>query len=141
MKLHTEYGRNALLRAEQRLGSSMASPFFQYAQDLVYIHHEKWSGKGYPQGLAGEDIPLAGRLMALADIYDALRTKRVYKPAFSHSKTRSIILAGRGNHFDPEVVDAFLALEDRFFEIAEKLADSEEEEVTRAETPQARAAR
>ncbi len=123
MKRHTEYGRDALLRAEERLGDSMVSPYFRYARDVVYSHHEQWSGEGYPEGLAGKEIPLAGRLMALADIYDALRTKRVYKPAFSHRKTRAIILSGRDTHFDPEVVDAFVALEDRFLEISEKYAD------------------
>jgi adenylate cyclase len=125
MKQHTRYGRDALLRAEDRLGSGLASPYFQYARDVVYAHHEKWEGGGYPLGLAGEEIPLAGRLMAIADVYDALRTKRVYKPAYSHNKARNIIVAGRGAQFDPDVVDAFLALEDRFVQIAEKFADPE----------------
>lgn len=127
MKRHTRYGRDALLRAEERLGSRLSAPYFQFARDVVYAHHEQWSGRGYPLGLAGEEIPLAGRLMALADVYDALRSERVYKPAFSHQKARGIILAGRGTHFDPRVVDAFLALEDRFIEIAKQYADSEEE--------------
>jgi adenylate cyclase len=127
MKQHTRYGRDALLRAEERLGSGLASPYFQYARDVVYAHHEKWGGGGYPLGLAGEDIPLAGRLMAIADVYDALRSKRVYKPAYSHAKARELIVAGRESQFDPEVVDAFLALEDRFLEIAEAFADPEPE--------------
>jgi len=128
MKQHPRYGRDALLRAEERLGSGLASPYFRYARDVVYAHHEKWAGGGYPLGLSGEEIPLAGRIMALADVYDALRGKRVYKPAFSHAKARNIILAGRENHFDPEVVDAFLALEDRFVRIAEEFSDSERRE-------------
>lgn len=128
MKQHTRYGRDALLRAEERLGSGLASPYFKYARDVVYAHHEKWAGGGYPLGLAGEDIPLAGRLMAIADVYDALRSQRVYKPAYSHEKAKGIIVAARGTQFDPAVVDAFLALEDRFVEIAEEFADPEHAE-------------
>jgi putative two-component system response regulator len=129
MKLHTRYGRDALMRAEERLGSGLASPYFKYARDVVYAHHEKWAGGGYPLGLAGEDIPLAGRLMAIADVYDALRSQRVYKPAYSHEKAKGIIVAGRGIQFDPAVVDAFLALEDKFVEIAEEFADPEHAEM------------
>jgi response regulator RpfG family c-di-GMP phosphodiesterase len=81
-------------------------------------HHEKWDGSGYPDGLAGNDIPVSGRLMALADVYDALISERVYKPAFSHQQAREIIIEGSGSHFDPDVVEAFLALEDAFQEIA-----------------------
>ncbi|WP_042007363.1 HD-GYP domain-containing protein, partial [Aeromonas dhakensis] len=80
--------------------------------------HEKWDGSGYPAGLAGEAIPLSGRLMALADVYDALISKRVYKPAFSHEQARTIIVEGRGRHFDPAIVDAFLACEEEFRQIA-----------------------
>lgn len=127
MKRHTDYGRDALRRAEERLGSPLASPYFRFAQDAVYAHHEQWGGEGYPQGLAGDEIPLAGRLMAVADVYDALRTKRVYKPAYTHEMAKSIILSGRGTHFDPDVVDAFVALEDRFIEISERYADPEED--------------
>ena len=127
MKRHTRYGRDALVRAEERLETELTSPYFRFARDVVFAHHEQWSGGGYPLGLAGEQIPPAGRLMAMADVYDALRSQRVYKPAFSHAKTRGIIVSGRGTHFDPEVVDAFLALEERFVEIAERYADPEEE--------------
>lgn len=134
MKRHTRYGRDALVRAEQRLGSPLASPYFRFAQDVVFAHHEKWSGDGYPLGLSGREIPLAGRLMAIADVYDALRSRRVYKPAFSHRKARGIIVAGRGIHFDPEVVDAFLALEERFVRIAEKYAEPPEEPAAETES-------
>ncbi len=76
---------------------------------LTRYHHEKWDGSGYPDGLSGEDIPLGGRIMALADVYDALRSNRPYKEAFSHEKSVGIILSGKGSHFDPAVVDAFEA--------------------------------
>lgn len=126
MKRHTEYGRQALARAEERLGLPMASPYFHFAKEIAYSHHERWAGGGYPKGLSGNQIPPAGRIMALADVYDALRTKRVYKPAYSHAKARAIILEGRGSHFDPDVVDAFIALEERFIEIFERFADPDE---------------
>jgi len=76
---------------------------------LTRYHHEKWDGTGYPEGLAGENIPLGGRIMALADVYDALRSNRPYKEAFSHERSVGIIIDGKGSHFDPVVVDAFLA--------------------------------
>ena len=97
--------------------------FLNLAKEIAYGHHEKWDGSGYPQGLAGDAIPLSARLMALADVYDALISKRVYKPAFSHEKARDIILEGRGAHFDPQIVDAFLAVEDEVRRIAAQLAD------------------
>lgn len=86
-------------------------------------HHEKWDGSGYPAGLAGDGIPIAARLMALADVYDALSCRRVYKSAMAPEDVEAIILAGRGKHFDPDVVDAFSAIQDRFVEIAEKFRD------------------
>lgn len=121
MKRHTLYGRNALLIAEKRLGSNS---FLRFARQIAYTHHEKWDGSGYPQGLKADEIPCAGRLMALADVYDALISKRVYKPAFSHKKAKKIILEGRGIHFDPDVVDMFIELEEEFQQIARKYADS-----------------
>lgn len=128
MKSHATIGKTALSRAEERVGNVQASPYFRFAREMTYSHHEKWDGTGYPEGLKGEAIPLAGRLMALADVYDALRTQRVYKPAFPHEKARAIILEGRGRHFDPAVVDAFLAIEDEFIHISEKYADVLHEE-------------
>ncbi len=95
-----------------------SSSFLKVAREISLTHHEKWDGSGYPNALSGETIPLSGRLMALADVYDALISKRVYKPAFSHEKAKSIILDGRGKHFDPEVVEAFLSIEDEFKRIA-----------------------
>ncbi|MBF0530335.1 MAG: two-component system response regulator, partial [Deltaproteobacteria bacterium] len=105
MKMHTIYGRNALFSAEKRLGNNS---FLRVAREIAYTHQEKWNGTGYPEGLKGSEIPIPGRLMALADVYDALISKRTYKPPFPHEKAVSIIAEGRGSHFDPDVVDAFL---------------------------------
>lgn len=115
MKQHPMIGSQALTSAQATLGSSS---FLSVACEIMETHHEKWDGSGYPNGLAGDDIPVSGRLMALADVYDALISARVYKPAFSHEKARDIIVEGSGSHFDPDVVQAFLALEDTFQEIA-----------------------
>jgi HD-GYP domain-containing protein (c-di-GMP phosphodiesterase class II) len=97
--------------------------FLIMACDIAQSHHEKWDGSGYPQGLIGNDIPLAARLMALADVYDALISARVYKPAFSHDKAKAIILDGNGTHFDPEVVAAFVHCERDFLSIAAEFND------------------
>jgi putative two-component system response regulator len=97
--------------------------FLRITKDIAYSHHERWDGRGYPQGLAGDDIPLAARLMALADVYDALISVRVYKPAMSHSDASAIIIAERGKHFDPDIVDAFIAQQDAFRDIAAKYSD------------------
>ena len=124
MKKHTIYGEEALRITEQKLGGDS---FLQYAREIAYTHQEKWDGSGYPQGLKGDDIPLPGRLMALADVYDALISKRVYKPPFPHEKAVQIIVEGKNKHFDPAIVDAFLELEDTFRNIALTFADYEEE--------------
>jgi response regulator RpfG family c-di-GMP phosphodiesterase len=123
MKRHTIIGRDAFLAAKKRLGSE-TTPFLELAQEIVYTHHEKWDGTGYPQGLKGEEIPISGRIMALADVYDALISKRVYKEAFSHEKAKEIIISERGKHFDPDIVDAFLAVEEKFKRIAHVYIDS-----------------
>ncbi|MBV6341566.1 HD domain-containing protein [Candidatus Magnetobacterium casensis] len=120
MKMHAVYGRDALLKAAKTLGSNS---FLDISMEIAYCHHEKWDGTGYPEGLTGDSIPMPGRLMALADVYDALITKRVYKDAFSHEVARDIILKGRGSHFDPAVVDAFLSVEDEFVAIASEFKD------------------
>ena len=124
MKKHTTYGRDALLKAEESLGSSS---FLQLAREIAYTHHEKWDGSGYPEGVRGDKIPVSGRLMALADVYDALVSKRVYKPPMPHTKAVQIIEEGKGTQFDPNVVDAFLKVESRFKEIALINADFDEE--------------
>lgn len=120
MKQHPQIGADALQVAEDQLGSNS---FLKIAREISLTHHEKWDGSGYPNGLSGEAIPLSGRLMAVADVYDALISKRVYKPAFSHEKARDIIVEGKGSHFDPGVVDAFLAIETTFTEIALEFKD------------------
>lgn len=120
MKGHARIGADALQVAEDQLGSNS---FLKLAREISLTHHEKWDGSGYPSRLQGKAIPVSGRLMALADVYDALISKRVYKPAFSHEKARDIIVEGRGGHFDPDVVDAFLAIEEQFISIAREFAD------------------
>lgn len=125
MKGHPEIGAKALSMAEQQLGSNS---FLQLAKEISLTHHEKWDGSGYPNQLSGEAIPLSGRLMAIADVYDALISERVYKKAFSHEKAKSIILEGNGTHFDPELVTAFVAIEHEFVAIADKYRDMERKE-------------
>jgi putative two-component system response regulator len=124
MKKHTVYGRDALLAAGAQLGENS---FLRFAREIAYSHHERWDGTGYPEGLSGEEIPISGRLMALADVYDALISKRVYKRPFPHAKAVEIIEGDKGKQFDPDVVDAFLNLEDKFRTIALRFADFDEE--------------
>jgi putative two-component system response regulator len=123
MKTHTTLGRDAILVAEKQLNAP--NSFLRFAREIAYSHQEKWDGSGYPEGLAGDAIPVAARLMALADVYDALISKRVYKPAFPHDKAVALIAEGRGSHFDPDMVDAFLLIADEFREISEQFADEE----------------
>ncbi len=123
MKRHTTYGRDAIVKSEEALGDKSSTTFLTLACEIAYSHHEKWDGSGYPEGLSGEDIPLSGRLMAVADVYDALISARVYKPAFPHEKAVAIILEGRGKHFDPALVDAFVDVQDTFRKIALKYTD------------------
>jgi putative two-component system response regulator len=125
MKKHAEIGSRTL---EAAASTYPEAKFLCMARDIACSHHEKFDGSGYPNGLAGEDIPLCGRIVALADVYDALTTKRVYKPAFSHEKAAGIIREGRSRHFDPDIVDAFEANEDRFIAIGKELARREEQE-------------
>jgi adenylate cyclase len=120
MKQHTIYGRDTILAAERKLGNTS---FLCVAREIVYTHHERWDGSGYPEGLKGEQIPVPGRLMALADSYDALTSKRVYKSQIPHEKAVEIIIEEKGSHFDPEVVDAFLEVKENFRQIALKYAD------------------
>jgi putative two-component system response regulator len=114
MKKHTLIGYETLKEA-----ASMATKasYLKMSADIALYHHEKYNGQGYPMGLKGEEIPLASRIVALADVYDALRSKRIYKEAFTHEVSRKIILEGKGEHFDPHIVDAFIACEERFLEI------------------------
>jgi putative two-component system response regulator len=123
MKRHTIYGRDTILEAER----SMAEPqsFLEVAKEIAYSHHEKWDGTGYPQRLKEGQIPLSARLMALADVYDALISKRIYKGAIPHEEAAAIIVKGRGQHFDPDVTDAFLEVQDSFASIAREFKEQE----------------
>jgi len=127
VKMHTVHGREALRSAERHLNQT--APFLDIACDIASSHHERWDGTGYPDGLTGEEIPIPARLMALADVYDALVTYRSYKPAFSHEIAMEIIDGGRGTQFAPEVVDAFLAAEKAFQDIVLEFTDFPEEQV------------
>jgi putative two-component system response regulator len=122
MKTHAKLGSDAIERAEGASGDPL--PFLMLAKEIAHWHHEKWDGSGYPDGLAGEAIPPAARLMALADVFDALISWRVYKKPLPFDEARDIIAAGRGTHFDPDVTDAFLAGFDAFVTIAERHADA-----------------
>jgi putative two-component system response regulator len=121
MKTHTTIGRDAILAAEQELGLKV--DFLKFAKEIAWCHQEKWDGSGYPQGLAGDAIPVSARLMAVADVYDALICRRVYKEAMPHDAAAAIIIEGRGQHFDPDMVDAFVSLQAEFQEIASRYAD------------------
>jgi len=124
MRCHTVYGRDAIQAAAKNLGDNS---FLRLAQEIAYTHQERWDGAGYPQGLAGEAIPIPGRLMAIADVYDALISRRVYKAPFTHAKAVAVIRDGRGSHFDPAMVDAFLDVQETFRQIALKFTESDEE--------------
>jgi len=123
MKTHCRLGRDAIAAAEKKLGTEVA--FLRYAKEIAYSHQEKWDGSGYPEGLSGDAIPVSARLMAVADVYDALISRRVYKDAMSHDEALAIIRAGRGQHFDPDIVDAFLDVHGKFHEIAIEFGDSD----------------
>lgn len=123
MKTHTTLGRDAIEHAERQLGTDVE--FLRMAKEIALSHQEKWDGSGYPQGLAGDDIPVSARLMAIADVYDALISRRVYKDGMPHEKAVSIILEGRGSHFDPDMAEAFEALQEEFRAIAQRYADSD----------------
>jgi len=118
IKTHPKIGYDALKAASSELGDNS---FFDIACDIALYHHEKWNGTGYPSQLKGENIPIAARIMALSDVYDALTSERVYKKAFSHEKAVDIIISEKGEHFDPDVVDAFIEVENLFKKIAFQL--------------------
>jgi putative two-component system response regulator len=123
MKTHTTLGRDAILAAEHLLDSP--NTFLQCAREIAYGHQEKWDGSGYPQGLKGEEIPVAARLMAVADVYDALISRRVYKDGMPHEKAVAIIREGRGQHFDPDIADAFLEIATVFYSISQRFIDTD----------------
>jgi CHASE2 domain-containing sensor protein len=117
MRKHPAHGRDVILHAEQDVGAH-DDHILAMAKDIVYTHHEKWDGSGYPQGLKGTDIPIPGRLMALVDVYDAVRTRSLYRQPMSHAAAVDLIVRGRGTHFDPAVVDAFLRVSNVMEQIA-----------------------
>lgn len=125
MMTHTTLGRDAIQRAEDQLGVSV--DFLRLAKEIAYSHQEKWDGSGYPQGLAGDAIPISARLMAVADVYDALISRRVYKPGMPHEEAVDIIRQGGGWHFDPDVCAAFLSATEQFKAIAERFSDSDQD--------------
>jgi putative two-component system response regulator len=122
MKTHAQIGGDTLRMVYDQYPSQS---FIKCGMEVAYGHHEKWNGTGYPKGLQGESIPLGARILALADVYDALTTQRVYKPPFSRERANAIITEGSGLHFDPDIVAAFLTNEAEFHQTAERLADSE----------------
>jgi response regulator RpfG family c-di-GMP phosphodiesterase len=122
MKTHARIGGDTLRTVYEKYPSQS---FIRCGMEVAYGHHEKWNGTGYPHGLQGESIPLVARILALADVYDALTTKRVYKPPFSREQAKAIITEGSGLHFDPDIAAAFLKNEAEFHQIAEQLADLE----------------
>ena len=124
MKIHTTIGYNSIARAEEMLGVQV--DFLAIAKEITLSHQEKWDGSGYPEALAGDAIPVSARLMAVADVYDALISKRVYKAAMSHKQALSIMSKGRGTHFDPDMLDAFLQCHEDFQAIARKYSDEEQ---------------
>jgi putative two-component system response regulator len=123
MKTHAKLGSDAIELAEGDAEQTVA--FLTLAKEIAHWHHEKWDGSGYPDGLAGEAIPVAARLMALADVFDALITTRPYKPAMSFEKARGIIVAGCGHHFDPDMANAFVDIFDECVAIALRYRDQE----------------
>jgi putative two-component system response regulator len=123
MRTHSRLGAEAIEQAERDSKHSVA--FLSVAKEIARHHHEKWNGKGYPDGLAGDAIPVSARIMALADVFDALISRRVYKEPMTYAAAREIIINDRGVHFDPDVTDAFIANYDAFCAIADRYADTE----------------
>jgi len=123
MKTHTLIGSNTLREVDK---NHPGNNFLKIGIEIAESHHEKWDGSGYPYGLSGEAIPISARILALGDVYDALTSKRCYKDAFSHDKSTSIILEGKGKHFDPHVVDAFLEIQDDFIDVRSRIYDEDE---------------
>jgi putative two-component system response regulator len=125
-KSHCRLGSDAIMTALQGEENHGPLAFLHVAMDIAHSHHEKWDGSGYPEQLSGDMIPVSARLMAVADVFDALISRRVYKPALPLDESIEIIRSGRGSHFDPDIVDAFLACIDEFSRIAKRYADTEE---------------
>ena len=123
IKTHTFIGAHAITKAINETAHTESLHYLHYARQMIESHHEQWDGSGYPHGLRGTEIPLAGRLMALADAYDAIVSKRVYKRDYSHAEAKEMIIKKSGKHFDPEVVDAFVAKNEEFNRIFLQFSD------------------
>ena len=124
MRRHAEFGREIIHSTAEHIEGDN---FLVIAGEIAATHHEKWDGTGYPGGLRGPDIPLSGRIMAVADIYDALISRRCYKEAFPHERAKSVMRSLRGTTFDPVVLDAFLEIESEILQIATCFRDADEE--------------
>ena len=122
MKRHSVYGGAALEEAAHEAGDKESYLFL--AKDVAYYHHERWDGNGYPYGLKRDEIPLSARIVAVADVYDALTTERRYKRSYSHQEARDLIVQEKGKQFDPELVEAFLEVEDQFNAIRDRVPRS-----------------
>ena len=122
IKRHTILGGDAIKAIENRIEGRS---FLEMGKEIAYNHHEKWDGSGYPAGLKGDEIPLSARIVALADVYDALTTERFYKRGYTHEKSSQIIIDLKAVHFDPAIVDVFLQLEDEFTRIRQELIKEE----------------
>ncbi|MCX7166908.1 MAG: two-component system response regulator [Rhodocyclales bacterium] len=133
MKTHAKLGSDAIEQAET--DAEKPVDFLVLAKEIAHWHHERWDGSGYPDGLVGESIPFAARLMALADVFDALIAPRVYKPAMPFAEARDLIAAERGKHFDPDVCDAFLTGFDEFVAIAERYRETDESPLSGVRSP------
>ena len=125
MRTHTTLGHAAIVRAEKTLGKP--SPLLSLAKEITLSHQERWDGKGYPKNLSGTQIPLSARIVAVADVYDALISNKVYKQGISHEDALQVIFSERASHFDPDVVDAFIEVSPEFAVIAQRFADTDDD--------------
>jgi putative two-component system response regulator len=123
VRTHPAAGRHAIEQIKKSAG--LSTELLEAACEIAYSHHERWDGTGYPQGLWGHNIPVAARLLAIADAYDALTSDRVYRAGVAHDKAVQQIFQERAAHFDPEMVDAFIEIQDEFASIAQRFADTE----------------
>jgi putative two-component system response regulator len=125
VKKHTKIGLDIIVQAEQGITQSMV--FFNILKEMVYHHHERWDGSGYPEALSGDAIPCSARLAMVIDVYDALLSRRIYKPTMTHTQAVDIILSGKGSQFDPDVVSVFSKVQDEFYRIANTFGDTEKD--------------
>ena len=125
IKTHPKLGRDIIMQSEQDIAHNM--PLFTLLKEVVYSHHERWDGSGYPEGLCAEAIPCSARIAMVVDVYDALVSRRVYKPAMTHKQAADVILAGKGSQFDPDIVVAFNDIHGEFYRIANTYAESEKD--------------